>query len=81
MERQTRSILEELHQVAVRQDTVHLIELTGNNIIQSAINFIDRLHQIYDEDVANDLEKRFLNSIKSADSRKFNRGVNTHLKQ
>lgn len=80
MEYKTRSILEELQSVATKQDTVYLVELTGQNIIQSAINFIQKLYDTYDDDVAADLEKRFMNSIRSGDLKKFNRGVNHHLK-
>ena len=80
MKTRTRSILEELHQVASKQDTHLMIESTGDNIIQSAINFIDRLHSTYDDEVATDLEKRFLNSIRTADIRKFKRGISKHLK-
>lgn len=79
MQHQTRSILEELTNIARNQSSSYLLESTGNNIIQSAINFINMLHETYDEDVARDLEKRMLNSIRSSDPLKFKRGVNKHV--
>ena len=33
------------------------------------------MHKNYDSETANELERRFLNSIKSGDPRKFKRGV------
>lgn len=75
MRKRTRSILEELS-VLGRQDSDFLIESTASNIIESAINIINRIHNTYDADTAGELERRFLNSIKSGDPRKFKRGMN-----
>jgi len=52
-----------------------LIENTANNIIESAINILERIGQNYDAETAGELERRFLNSIKSGDPRKFKRGM------
>jgi len=75
MRKRTRSILEELSTLG-RQDSDFLIESTANNIIESAINLIGRINRTYDADTAGELERRFLNSIKSGDPRKFKRGMN-----
>lgn len=75
MDYSTRSILEELTEVAKKQDKNVLIETSGVNIIQSAINLIERIHRSYDTETALDLEKRMINSIRSRDPRKFERGV------
>lgn len=74
MDYATRSILEELNEVVRDQDKNILIENSGNNIIQSAINLIERIHRTYDPDTALDLERRMINSIKSRDPKKFERG-------
>ena len=58
-----------------QRDSDRLIETSANNIIESAINLLDRISRTYDEDTAGELERRFLNSIKSADPRKFKRGI------
>ena len=76
MKKSTRSILQELNSVAYNRDNDHLIESTGNNIIESAINFINRINEQYDANTASDLERRFLNSIRTGDPRKFKRVMN-----
>ena len=52
---------------------IHPIEATGNNIIESAINLLNRIAETYDDATANELERRFLNSIRTGDPRKFKR--------
>jgi hypothetical protein len=76
MKKRTRSILEELNSVHGNRDNDLLIDTTANNIIESAINLLSRIHSHYDIDVASELERRFLNSIKSGDPRKFRRSMN-----
>ena len=76
MKKRTRSILEELNNVHGRKDSDHLIDSTANNIIESAINLLSRIHSTYDVDTASELERRFINSIKSNDPRKFKRSMN-----
>lgn len=75
MKKRTRSILEELNNVHGRRDSDYFIDSTGNNIIESAINLLSRIHHLYDDDTAYELERRFLNSIKSGDPRKFKRSM------
>ena len=75
MKKRTRSILEELSNLGRAQDNDLLIETTGNNIIESAINLLNRISNTYDENTAGELERRFINSIKSGDPRKFRRGI------
>jgi len=75
MKKRTRSILEELNHLGSNRDTELQIESTANNIIESAINLLDRIEQNYDTDTAGELQRRFLNSIKASDPKKFNRGI------
>ena len=75
MKKRTRSILEELNNVHGRKDSDHLIDVSANNIIESAINLLNRIHSTYDADTAGELERRFINSIKSNDPRKFKRSM------
>lgn len=53
----------------------HLIESTANNIIESAINLLNRINEQYDEETAGELERRFLNSIRTGDPKKFRRVI------
>jgi hypothetical protein len=76
MKKRTRSILEELNNLHSRKDSDFLIETTANNIIESSINLLSRIHSTYDSETASDLERKFINSIKSGDPRKFRRTIN-----
>ena len=76
MKKRTRSILEELNSVHGNRDNDNLIDTTANNIIESAINLLTRIHSHYDNETASELERRFINSIKSNDPRKFKRSMN-----
>lgn len=73
MKKYTRSILEELNNLGRKQHSDLLIETTGNNIIESAINLLNRVNETYDEETAAEIERRFLTSIRSGDPRKFKR--------
>jgi len=75
MKKHTRSILEELNNLGLNRDNDRIIETTANNIINSSINLINTINQTYDAATAGELERRFLNSIKSGDPRKFKRGI------
>lgn len=75
MKKRTRSILEELNNLGMSKNNDHLIETSGANIIESAINLLNRISNTYDETTSAELERRFLNSIKSGDPRKFRRSM------
>lgn len=75
MKKQTRSILHELNNLHSRKDRDLLIESTANNIIQSSVNLISQIHDTYDAKTAIQLERRFINCIKTGDSTKFTRSI------
>lgn len=75
MKKRTHSILQELSNINTRKNYDFMIDSTGMNIIESAINLLNRIGSTYDEDTAGELERRFINSIKSGDPRKFKRGM------
>lgn len=75
MKKQTRSILEELNTMVQERDRKHVFESRGTNIIQSAINLIDEFYEHYDETTAGDLERRFINSIRQKDTKRYIRGT------
>jgi len=75
MKKRTRSILQELNNLGLSKSNDHLIEATANNIIESAINLLNRINEQYDEITASELERRFLNSIRTGDPRKFKRSI------
>lgn len=75
MKPQTRSILEELNDIADVRNTESLIESRAMNVITSAINLLESIHKHYDADTALELERRLVNSIKGSDPAKFTRGI------
>ena len=75
MKKQTRTILQELNNLNLTGDKDRLIGSTANNIINSSINLINMINAQYDSNTAGELERRFLNSIKNGDPRKFKRGI------
>lgn len=75
MKKRTRGILEELSSVGRKDYADAFIQTTGNNIIESAINLLTKIHESYPEDTAVDLERRFINAIRSANPQKFKTGV------
>jgi hypothetical protein len=75
MRKRTRSILEELNQINRTSNNDALIQSTGNNLIESSINLLNRITESYGPETAQELERRFINSIRSGDPRKFKRGV------
>lgn len=75
MKKRTRSILEELNNLDRSKSNDLLVEASGSNIIESAINLLNKISNTYDADTAGELERRFLNSIRSGDPRKFKRGI------
>jgi len=75
MKKRTRSILQELNSLNLNRDPDRMIQSSADNIIESAINLLNRIQATYDDTTASELERRFLNSIKSGDPRKFKRGM------
>jgi hypothetical protein len=75
MKKRTRSILEEINTISRSRDRKYLIENNASNIIASAINLIEMISESYDDETANDLTKRLVNSIRSQDIKKFERGI------
>jgi len=75
MRKKTRSILEELNNLGRPKNDDLLIEATASNIIESSINLLNMIHRVYDQDNAAELERRFLNSIRAGDPRKFKRSI------
>lgn len=75
MKRHTRSLLEELNDIAVRKDTESVIESRAQHVIDSAINLLHLIRENFDPEQAYELERRFINSIKGGDPAKFTRGI------
>lgn len=75
MQRQTRSLLEELESIGQNRDARHIIESRGHNIITSAINLIELMNKQYGEEQAAILERKLLSAIKSKDQARFSKSI------
>lgn len=75
MKLKTRSILQELNEIAEIRNKDALFESRAVNIINSAINLLESLHKNYQAEAADELERRFINAIKGQDPAKFTRGI------
>ncbi len=75
MKLKTRSILQELDELAEVRNKDALFESRAVNIIDSAINLLESLKKHYTAEQADELERRFLNAIRGQDPAKFTRGI------
>jgi hypothetical protein len=75
MKLKTRSILQELNELAEVRNKDALFESRAVNIIDSAVNLIESLKKNYTAEQADELERRFLNAIRGQDPAKFTRGI------
>lgn len=73
--KRARSILTELDTLILHGDKEHIIESRASNIISGAINLINYIRESYDPAVAEELERRLINSIRAQEPEKFSRGV------
>lgn len=75
MKLRTRSILQELNELAEVRNKDSLFESRAVNIINSAINLLESIHKSYTPEQADELERRFINAIRGQDTAKFTRGI------
>lgn len=69
------SIIEDLANIVPKKDTELFIESRAIQAIAATTNLFRLIEEQYQEDVANDLKRRFINSIKSDDVDKFKRKI------
>jgi hypothetical protein len=75
MRKSTRSILQELSDLGLSRNTDMIVESRASNLIQGAVNLLNLIRENYDIETAAELERRFINSIKTGDITKFKRGI------
>lgn len=75
MKKKTKSLLEEINSMSPKRDRKQLIETNASQVIGTAINLLEMIEQQYEPEVAADLHKRLVNSIKTKDPKKFSRGI------
>ena len=75
MKRSTRSLLEELNEMSFKQNSESVVESRAAHVINSAINMLAMIKENFPAEQAYELERRFINSIRTADPAKFTRGI------
>lgn len=75
MKKATRSLLEELNSIAKQRDNEAILETRAAHVINSAINLLSKIKESFPEEQSQELERRFINSIKASDPNKFTRGI------
>jgi len=75
MKKRTRSLLEEINSISPVKDNKIILESRGVNAISSIVNLLEMIENHYEPEVAQDLTKRVMLSIKNRDSERFLRGV------
>mgnify|MGYP003386774806 FL=1 len=80
MKRQTKSILQELNDMASKPPVENVVDSRAVHVIESAINVLNMIKTNLNENTATDLEKRFINSIRTGDPKKFQRGISNYKK-
>jgi hypothetical protein len=75
LKRATRSLLEELNSISVKKQGEAIIESRATHVIDSAINLLKLIKENYEPDIAYELERRLINSIKGGDPNKFVRSI------
>ena len=81
MKSQTKSLLESLVELSPTQDTSLVIEARGSHIIASAIKLLETIEEYYGEQIAENLEKRLLSSIRNKNTGKFTRATKTLIRE
>lgn len=79
MQKQTRSLLQELEAIGNNRDANHIIESRAHNIITSAINLLEMINKNYDQEQAQLLEKKLLSAIKNRDQTRFAKSLRKKL--
>lgn len=75
MQKNTRSILEELESLYIERDRRLLIENRAANVIANAIRLVEQIEAEYDAEATENLTRKLLNAIRTKDAGKFLRSV------
>ena len=75
MQKKTRSLMEELNELASKKDKEVALEARAIHIINSAINLFAMIRENFEPEAAYELERRFVNSVRTGDPNKFTRSI------
>ncbi len=71
----SRSILQEISSYVPAKNKEQIVEARAEHIISSAINLLDLISENFTDEEAEQLEKRFLSSIRGRDAKRFVRSI------
>jgi hypothetical protein len=75
MQKETRSILDELSNISFKKDKENVVESRASHILESAIRLMNYIKENFDQETAFKLEKKFHSALKNMDASKFSKGV------
>ena len=75
MQKQTKSILDELSNISFLKDKENMVESRASHILESAIRLISYIRENFEQETAFKLEKKFHSALKNMDASKFTKGV------
>ena len=75
MQKQTKTILDELSNISFTKDKQNVVESRASHVIESAIRLLTYIRENFDPETAYKLEKKFHSAIKNMDANKFSKGV------
>jgi len=75
MQKQTRSILDELSNISFNKDKENVVESRASHILESAIRLMQYIKENFEPETAYKLEKKFHSAIKNMDASRFSKGV------
>ena len=75
MQKETRSILDELSNISFKKDKENVAESRASHILESAIRLLNYIKENFDQETAFKLEKKFHSALKNMDASKFSKGV------
>jgi hypothetical protein len=75
MKEKTKSLLESLIDISTEKEMALVIESRGTHIISSAISLIESIQEQFGDELADELERRLLSSIRIKNDNKFKKGA------
>lgn len=75
-----KSLIEELDLFVPQRDKHQIVEARATNVIASAVNLMNLISESFNDEEAEELQRRLLGAIKNRDADKFNRKIREYRK-
>ncbi len=80
MDKNFRSLIDELSDIAPSKNRDLFIESRAQQVIASVSHLMKLIRESYGPEDADDLQKRLINSLRTGDENKFRRGIK-HIRE